>query len=567
MFLRFSFLLIVIFGLMPKAIAQEVVNQQSTFLTEKPTKSLRELRQSQAVLSVSEEPLSQINSVNQLRDVNPNDWAYEALKSLVERYGCIVGYPDGTFRGNRALSRWEFAAGLNACLNTMEKLLQENVAVLREDIDKLRQLAQNFESELAALGARVDHLESRVSYLEDHQFSTTTKLMGSAIFSVSDVFGNSADRNQTVLQYRANLNFITSFTGKDALITSFFAGNTPIQTSFNLPGVETPSPLGFNVTQETAEGTLSSQFAGNTNNTLQMLALQYIFPLSEQLLVNVTSSSAAYQPFIPTLNPLLDDASGGRGSLSEFGQRNPIYALGGGGTGVMANYQLFDSLKLSGSYLASGLEAGKPGQGQGLFNGGYGALGQLTWQPSQNFGIAAVYLNSYSTQGRFGFNYNGLGVAGTAVANTLAGQDVLFGDRLGISQSPVISNSYGVNLSWQASEDVALSGWFASTNARLIGQGDGNILTYALTLGFLNVGQEGNLLGFVFGAQPYLTGFTGGNPQPFKVDVPIHLESFYRYQINNNLSITPGFIWLVSPNQDNSNGSDIIGVIRTTFVF
>ena len=268
-----------------------------------------------------------------------------------------------------------------------------------------------------------------------------------------------------------------------------------------------------------------------------------------------------------SINPLLDDASGGRGSLSEFGQRNPIYALGGGGTGVMANYQLFDSLKLSGSYLASGLEAGKPGQGQGLFNGGYGALGQLTWQPSQNFGIAAVYLNSYSTQGRFGFNYNGLGVAGTAVANTLAGQDVLFGDRLGISQSPVISNSYGVNLSWQASEDVALSGWFASTNARLIGQGDGNILTYALTLGFLNVGQEGNLLGFVFGAQPYLTGFTGGNPQPFKVDVPIHLESFYRYQINNNLSITPGFIWLVSPNQDNSNGSDIIGVIRTTFVF
>jgi len=566
-FLRFSVLLILIFGLMPKAIAQNVASQDTRFLTEKSHKSLRELRNAKATISVSDDALSQINAVDQLRDVNPNDWAYEALKSLVERYGCIVGYPDSTFRGNRALSRWEFAAGLNACLNTMEKLLQENVAVLREDIDKLKQLAQNFEAELAAVGTRVDNLESRVSYLEDHQFSTTTKLTGSAIFSVADVFGNSADRNQTVLQYRTNLNFITSFTGYDALITSVFAGNTPLRTSFNLPAVETPSPLGFNVPQETAEGTLSSQFAGNTNNSLQMLALQYIFPVGDRLVVDVTSSSAAFQPFIPTQNPLLDDASGGRGSLSEFGQRNPIYALGGGGTGIMLNYKIFDSLTLSGGYLASGLDAGNPGESKGLFNGGYGALGQLTWNATESFAIAAVYLNAYNTPGRFGFNYNGLGVAGTAVANTLAGQDVLFGDRVGITQYPVISNSYGANFSWRPSEEVTISGWFTTTNARLISQGDGNILTYALTLGFPNVGKEGNLLGFVFGAQPYLTSFTGGNPQPFKVDVPIHLESFYRYQINNNLSITPGFIWLVSPNQDNSNGSDIIGVIRTTFVF
>jgi hypothetical protein len=94
--------------------------------------------------------------------------------------------------------------------------------------------------------------------------------------------------------------------------------------------------------------------------------------------VDVTSSSSTFQPFIPTLNPLLDDVSGGRGSLSEFGQRNPIYALGGGGTGIMFNYKLADSLILSGSYLANGLTASKPGENGGLFNGGYGALGQLT---------------------------------------------------------------------------------------------------------------------------------------------------------------------------------------------
>ena len=40
------------------------------------------------------EPQAQVTSVSQLRDVSPTDWAYEALRSLVERYGCIVGYPD-----------------------------------------------------------------------------------------------------------------------------------------------------------------------------------------------------------------------------------------------------------------------------------------------------------------------------------------------------------------------------------------------------------------------------------------------------------------------------------------
>ena len=67
--------------------------------------------------------VSQVTNVNQLRDVSPADWAYEALRSLVDRYGCIVGYPDQTYKGNRALSRYEFAAGLNACLNQIERLI------------------------------------------------------------------------------------------------------------------------------------------------------------------------------------------------------------------------------------------------------------------------------------------------------------------------------------------------------------------------------------------------------------------------------------------------------------
>ena len=150
-------------GDIPKV--SELSNPASTDLSEIKSFKSNQPQRYQLNSQSTSNSLSQVTSVSELRDVQPTEWAYEALKSLVERYGCIVGYPDRTFRGNRALSRWEFAAGLNACMNVMERLLQENVAVVREDIDKLKTLAQQFEQELAQLGARVDNLETRTAYL------------------------------------------------------------------------------------------------------------------------------------------------------------------------------------------------------------------------------------------------------------------------------------------------------------------------------------------------------------------------------------------------------------------
>jgi len=182
-----------------------------------------------------EMPMSQLTNVNQLRDVQPTSWSYEALRSLVERYGCIVGYGDQTFRGNQSLTRWEFAAGLNACMNSLEKLIAEN-AISPEDIQKLKRLTEDFKNELAALGTRIDQLENRLVYLEDHQFSTTTKLFGVTTLYVA---GASGDRtaasfvntsagtqqirpsenllNSAVMQYSTLLSLNTSFQGTDNL--------------------------------------------------------------------------------------------------------------------------------------------------------------------------------------------------------------------------------------------------------------------------------------------------------------------------------------------------------------
>ncbi len=153
---------------------------------------------------------NQVTNVNQLRDVSPTDWAYEALRSLVDRYGCISGFPNQTYRGNQALSRYEFAAGLNSCLNQIERLIASQGSVTSEDLDTINRLSQEFEAELATIGGRVDELESRTAVLEDTQFSTTTKLEGEVVFGVSGEFNNTSN-DEIVFQDRVRLNFVSSF--------------------------------------------------------------------------------------------------------------------------------------------------------------------------------------------------------------------------------------------------------------------------------------------------------------------------------------------------------------------
>ncbi|MFL0753791.1 MAG: iron uptake porin, partial [Prochlorococcus sp.] len=171
----------------------------------------------------------QVTSINQFADVQPYDWAYQALSNLIERYGCVAGYPSGSYLGNRAMTRFEAAALLNACLDRVTEVT-----------DELRRLLKEFEQELAVLKGRVDGLEARVGELEATQFSTTTKLVGQATFVIgANSYGGDAedfagtDRDDdasrldgaTVFNYDLRLDLNTSFTGEDLLKTRLRAGN------------------------------------------------------------------------------------------------------------------------------------------------------------------------------------------------------------------------------------------------------------------------------------------------------------------------------------------------------
>ncbi|PSB50144.1 porin, partial [filamentous cyanobacterium Phorm 6] len=255
----------------------------------------------------SENAAGQVTSVSQLSDVRPTDWAFQALQSLVERYGCIAGYPDGTFRGNRAMTRYEFAAGLNACLDKVTELIKAGTTNLatKEDLAAIQKLQEEFAVELATLRGRVDALESRTTELEANQFSTTTKLNGEVIFALTgiargeDAEGNDADTT-TAFGSRVRLNFDTSFSGQDLL-------RTRLQV-LNLGSFSTNNT-------KTAEGELRFNAGpfGEASNTVGLDALLYQFPLGKSTTVILEANAGAADDFTNTVNPYFD-GDGGSGA-------------------------------------------------------------------------------------------------------------------------------------------------------------------------------------------------------------------------------------------------------------
>lgn len=494
----------------------------------------------------------QVTSVNELKDVAPTEWAYEALRSLVERYGCIVGYPDQTYRGNHALTRWEFAAGLNACMNTIERLVQENVAVLKEDVDTLKRLAQEFEAELAALGGRVDNLEGRVAFLEDHQFSTTTKLSGEVVFGIA---ADAGTNNQAVFQNRVRLYLETSFTGEDALYTGLAAGSSP--------RLDLPSNDGAIPGVASSENTLT--FQDYADNDVAIDWLSYYFPVGDWAEFFVTAAGGAPRDYLPTAgnDPIDDGGDGGSGALALFSSHNSIYYIGGG-AGAGFNFNFGDIVTLSGVYLSGPSDAASPEEGAGIFNGDYAALGQVTVTPTENLSLAATYVHSYHSAGTPIFNWGFAsidgelpGVVGTSFANFPGGTD-----------ARISANSFGLEASYRFGTRFVVSAWGGYTIANILNSDtdDGEIWNYALTFALPDLFKEGSLGGIIVGVQPYL-----GNPQQLGFqnasnNTPLHAEAFYRYQINDNISITPGLIYLLAPDQQDEEDV-LIGVLRTTFTF
>ncbi|MDF5731556.1 MAG: iron uptake porin [Rhizonema sp. PD38] len=524
---------------------------------------------------------AKLNSVSQLSDVQPTDWAFQALQSLVERYGCIAGYPNSTYRGNRAMTRYEFAAGLNACLNRVNELIATATTdiVKKEDLTTLQRLQGEFSAELTTLRGRVDTLESRTAELDAQQFSTTTKLTGEAIFALSGVFGNTKAvpsgrtqgslgdiNNNEVFADRIRLSFNTSFTGQDLLRVRLQARNiTPFNTGVT----------GTNMTRLGFDG-------DEGNNGIFLDELFYKFPLGKQAFIQIdaTNDELVDRGF----NLYSPGASSGTGAISRYGRFSPIYRVANynlgtaPSAGISFHYNPKGSVGVELGYFPQ--TANNPGQGLGIGRGAYAALGQLDLKFSKSFSLGLTYAHTYDNPERRSIAL--FDSTGGVLANAPFGN------------IPTTGNHYGAELSFQPSSKLTIVGWGGYTQAiaelspttspagalngatRLTGSrgSKADIFYYAAGVAFPDFGKKGSLLSFIVGQSPRLIDndaqevlANGRIRRRRDSDTAYSLEGYYRYALTNNIDLTPSVLVILNPEHNNDNSTEYIGTLRTTFTF
>jgi hypothetical protein len=512
-------------------------------------------------LSQESNSIGQVTSVSQFSDVQPTDWAFQALQSLVERYGCIAGYPNGTYRGNRALTRYEFAAGLNACLDRVNELIATATAdlVTKQDLATLQRLQEEFAAELATLRGRVDSLEARTATLEAQQFSTTTKLVGEAIFSVSEAFGDQVARlgangspstgnpttnlnSNTVFSDRVRLNLYTSFTGKD-------------QLQIRLQALNTTSNRTVTGTNETRLG-----YDGDSGNAVSIDKINYAFNLTDAVRVKIDANQAELYENTNTLNP--DFTSSGRGALSRYGRFSPIYRQGTSGAGFTLSFNPQKSpINATVAYLApidsgAGTAPSNPANtatnSNGLFGGDSTLFGQLGFRPNQALDVAFTYAHTYLVAGS---NLGLFQQTGSVFANAPFG-----------TATATTSDNYGLEASFKFSPKLTLSAWggYTSASAQTGAARSADIWYWAATLAVKDLGRQGNVLGLIFGQPPKVSGGTGIASES---GTSYHLEGLYKVRVSDNIQVTPGLLVIFNPENNNNNSTQYVGTLRTTFTF
>jgi len=505
-----------------------------------------ELSLKEPLLSNAPPELEEVTNVDQLTDVSPRHWAYEALRDLVERYRCIDDFGQKKFNGDRAISRYEFAAGLNLCLFKIKRLLSglENKIVSQKDLAAMQRLEEEFATELKATAGRIDQLEQRIDTLSEHQFSPTTILRGLVDFNFASAWGTKKavapgintreDLNSTpTLSTRAIINFDTSFTGRDRLRTNLIAANN--------------SGFGSGVT-----GTEMSLLIGmqNTANKVVLGTLFYEFPLGDRGILSIAPTADFPTRIFPALNPV--------NSISNFGAESPIYDFAFG-SGAILYYHLTDQIAAGVSYLA----ATGTSPNQGVFNGQYTLLSQLSYTVSEQLALAFTYGRYYAPQPEQTINLTGS--KGSQFAQ------VPFGGN-----TPTSSNAFGLQFTYKLTDSLILGGWGSYVNGIAEGsptvsningsQGSrADIWSWAITASLTDLIKAGSQLSFVFGMPPKATANDIVARQDR--DTSLHLELSYSYPLTERIYIAPGFLVITNPEHNAANPPVWVGLLRTSFFF
>lgn len=538
--------------------------------------SLGALADLEAGTSTSALDLAQVTSVEQFADVAPTDWAYQALQNLVERFGCIEGYPNQTFRGSQALSRYEFAAGLSACLDVLSTVTPDNIAA--SELEVIQRLQEEFAFELAALSDQVNALEADVAELEANQFATQTKLRGVVFFNLGGGFADGPilaeganvfaagrdivttnpitriiDRDPSLtFGSLAWINMDTSFTGEDRLNLQLVVGNGRAPANiyasaglFNTFG----TPFTF-------------QSGGLSPNVFAIRELSYTFPVGENITLDIGPRINWYRYFDNNAYTFLIT---GANSFNSSGgtQVNAIDR----GAGIIGVWDVTDWLDLRVGFLAENTEflpfntAADPTRG--LFGGTNTLSAQVGVQPFDSFNLRLLYTRS-NLEARGGS-------IGGAVSEPLYG---FADDGAGgpLANSP--ADTFLVNFDWTPLSWLGLFGRYSYGSVHLRQGGTGSKLgdvdaqSFQIGVAFPDLFKEG-ALGTVSYLVPYdvtgggnflASGFGDGGTQQ-------ELEVSYRYPLSRNIALMPSFYWIMNANNFSSNPDIYLFNLQTQFFF
>ncbi|KAF0652978.1 S-layer protein, partial [Cyanobium sp. Copco_Reservoir_LC18] len=485
------------------------------------------------------------------------------------------------------------AALLNACLDR-----------ITEVTDELKRLMEEFEKELAVLRGRVDGLEAKVGELEATQFSTTTKFQGDAVFVIgANSFGgnqglpnpavgvpagaanafpanNRRNWGATVFNYDIRLNFLTSFTGKDLLYTRLRSGN------FN------NSPFGGQPYNLMALDRAFSPVGGA--DVVNIDRLYYRFPIGRDFtaLVGARARNTEFLAITPWFY------NGGILDVFTLHGAPGTYNKATGSTfGLMWKQNVKKGkpfFAISTAYVAPNGDNGNPNQG-GLLN----ERSRGTWTTQAGFAGKNWRFAFAWSYVQCGQNFRrGTSFAQPAVDCPNINNNFLGSENFGTNAS--YSNNFATTFAWQPKK----SGWIPSINLgwgyNALTQPQLNPQTALLRVGATSVRvptfdtvptfnqsanrgasqswsvglqwadafAKGNALGMAVGQPVFATSLRNGQtPQ----DGNFVWEWWYRFQVTDNISVTPALFYLSRPNGQfttaGQSSSVLGGLVQTQFRF
>ena len=531
----------------------------------------------------------QVTTMSQLSDVQPSDWSYQALSSLVERYGCVSGFPDGRFKGSHPISRYEAAALLNSCLDRVSQVT-----------DDLRRLMQEFDKELAVVKGRVDRLQMRLDTYEAQRFAPTTKLGGSAVFAlgafayggynlapIEDYLGSLGTnglslRKGTSLNYNITFNLDTSYTGKDLLSVSLRAGNFG------------PSAMAGRIVPLAQQAAAYEPDAGA--NILGVEKIAYKFPVGKQFTVVI--GPRVGQGDLLALNPVVYPKDANLTAFTYKGAPGAYNGVKGPGAGLiwkrkewMASFSYSASRGYNGSTFSNctGLTYDEEDEftctrgslGGNLFSntaGGASTLQVGYVKGAWKIGAAWTYSNA------------SVGVSGSTPLAASAIPSLLQGGGF--------YNAFGLAGSWEPKKaslipsvsvgaGINFNNYSSSFNDAVMLQGQ-SLLTYRnwsssisqswfVGLQWKNAFAKGNYLGLAIGQPNFIAQAIGPSQQTlYFSDGQYAMEAWYTFQVTDRISITPAIFYLSNPYGDiattfgGGSGSpfSVFGaVLKSTFKF